>query len=110
MQKKVDDALEVFGNVVQSAGSDMTQIVYTNSFIDKYCSIFYYYQQNQPVFKSLDKDMEKLFKLHEQLQNEQHRVNDSNDGVIARKNMETLFRKINELLQSVQNKCIQRKI
>ncbi len=110
MQKKVDAALEAFENVVQSNGSDMLQIEYVNTFVNNYCSVFSYYQQNHTVFKKLDKDMGELFKLHEQLQKEQRRVNEPNDGVIARNNMEALFRKIYELLQSVQNKCIQRKL
>lgn len=110
MQKKVDDALEAFGNVVQSNGNDMIQIGHANTFVNNYCSVFYYYQQNHTVFRKLDKDMEELLKLHEQLQKEQHRVDEPNDEVIARKNMEALFRKIYELLQSMQNKCIQRKI
>lgn len=110
LQQKVDNALALFVKVLQTTGNDAEQIRWLNQFISGYCDVYYYYQQNQTLLKSLGKYMEELIKNHEQIKSSQLRVNDTEHDLEIRIQMESLFRKIYELLQSIQNDCIAHKI
>lgn len=110
MQQKVDNALALFIKVTQTTGDDSVQISWLNQFISNYCEVYYYYQQNQTLFKTLKNHMDELSKTHEQIQSEQLRMENNRHSLEARHHMESLFRRIYELLQSIQSDCIQRKI
>lgn len=105
LQQKIDNALAVFPKVLQTTGDDSEQIRWLNQFISGYCDVYFYYQQNQTLLKSLRKHMEELKETHEQIQSIQSGANDSEHGPEVRIQMGSLFRKIYELLQSVQNDC-----
>lgn len=110
MQQKVDNSLSLFMKVLQTSDDDLVQINWLNQFIASYCDVFYYYQQNKLIFKSLDNHMNKLIKKHEQIKSIQSKgdndKNIPNTGIL----MESLFREIYELLQEIQNDCLQRKV
>lgn len=110
MQQKVDNSLSLFMKVLQTSDDDLVQINWLNQFIDSYGDVFYYYQQNKLIFKSLDNHMNKLIKKHEQIKSIQSK--DDNDKNIPNTGilMESLFREIYELLQEIQNDCLQRKV
>lgn len=103
LQQKVDDALAMFTKVLQSTGNDLEQIACVNNFIACYCDVFYYFQQNKTLLKSFEHDISKIVMIHEQLQSIPQDENYAS-------NIEPLFRQIFELLQSIQNDCISRKI
>ena len=109
MQQKVDDALASFARVLQTAGDDMAQISWLNQFISSYSDVFYYYQQNEALFKSLKSYMDELIKTHEYIKDNQHRIDDEKSSE-AGIHLETPFRKIYKILQSIQSDCINHKI
>ena len=104
MQEKVDIALERFIKVVQSKES-VEQINYINEFIISYCNVYYYYQQNQRVFKSLNEVMERIINIHEHLRGY---IDSAKE--ISHIEIEKSLRDIYELLQFIQEKCILHKI
>ena len=110
MQQKVDNALALFIKTIQTSGNDSVQTSWLNQFISSYCEVYYYYQQNQTLFKSLKNHMDELIKTHEQIQSDQLRIKNNRHDLKACTHMESLFCKIYELLQSIQSDCIQRKI
>lgn len=107
MQQKVDIALESFIKVVQMTGNDSLQISLLNKFIESYTNIFYYYQQNITLFKYLEKQMDELVETHERIIKTQDDLNNKNN---LETQLEPLFVKIYDLLQSIQNECINNKV
>ncbi len=110
MQQKVDDSLALFTKVLQTSGEDLIQINWLNKFIASYCDVFYYYQQNKQLFKSLDNRMNKLIKTHEHIISIQSKGDNVENIPSTEIIMESLFRETYELLQAIQNDCMQRKI
>lgn len=110
MQQKVDNALASFIKVIQTTGNDSVQISWLNQFISDYSEVHYYYQQNQVLFKHLKNHMDELIKAHEQLQKDQLKIGNTEHNLETKIHMESLYRRIYELLQSIQNDCIQLKI
>lgn len=109
LQHKVDDALVLFTKVLQTTGNDSIQISFLNQFISGYCDVFYYYQQNQTIFKALKQYMDEIMRIHERIKNQQEQ-HDDNERVDGDMNYENYFRRIFELLQTIQVQCIQHKI
>jgi hypothetical protein len=109
MQQKVDNALSLFTKVLQNTGNDSEQIYSINQFVNSYCDVFYYYQQNMNLLKPLEKYMNELVKAHEQLE----QIMKNNDGISNPEisfEIEESLRKIFGLLQSIQSDCILRKV
>lgn len=110
MQQKVDYALELFVKAIQTTGDDLTQINWLNQFAKSYCEVYYYYQQNQTLFKHLENYMEELIKTHEEIQKDLLTIENNKHTPEVVSHMESLFRKTNDLLQSIQKDCIHRKV
>lgn len=106
LQQKTDNALALFVQVLQASGNDSEQIIYLNLFTKSYCDVFYFYQQNQTVFKPLKKYMDELIKTHEEIKTNQLRANDIKHSYEVSIHLQSLLRKIFELLQSIQKDCI----
>lgn len=107
LQHKVDNALELFVNVIQTVDDDAKQIDWLNQFTISYCDIYKYYQQNQILLKSLGIYMDEIMKIHTNVT----RITDYADyNMETRLNMGKSFRRIYELLQDIQNDCINYKI
>lgn len=106
LQQKTDNALALFVQVLQASGNDSEQIIYLNLFIKSYCDVFYFYQQNQTIFKPLKKYMDELIKTHEEIKTNQLRANDIKHSHEVSIHLQSLLRKIFELLQSIQKDCI----
>lgn len=110
MQQKVDNALVLYVKALQAIGNDLTQISLLQQFSNSYSEVYYYYQQNQTLFKHLKKNMDELIKAHNQIMSEQLKLKDNENNLEAKSHMESLFYRIYELLQSIQNDCVQFKI
>lgn len=110
IQQKVDNALALFMKVLQTTGDDLVQVSWLNKFINGYCDVFYYYQQNKELLKSLQNYMDELISEHEQIKKDQLILDNTESGFEAKVHMEDRFLKIYELLQSIQNDCIQHKV
>lgn len=108
MLRKVDDALALFIKVVQTTGHD--QISWLYKFINSYCNVFYYYQQNQELLKSLKSYMDELANEDEKIKNNKDKLENTKIDFETKVCMESSFRKIYELLQSIQNDCINYKV
>lgn len=107
LQQKVDKALELFVNVVQTANDDHKQVYWMKQYLISYCDVYKYYQQNQVLLKSLDFYMDEIMKIHTNLSN----IFDCADfNIENRLKMGKSFRRIYELLQNIQNDCINYKI
>lgn len=106
----MDKAFFLFIKAIQTADDDSVQIGWINQFVSGYCQIFYYYQQNQTVFKSLKNYMDELMRIHEQLRSAQCRMENNRHCLELNSYMGKLFCEIYELLQSIQNDCIHQKI
>lgn len=109
MLQKVDHALDLFVKAIQ-ADDISAQINWFNQFVKSYCEVYYYYQQNQALFKHLENSMTELIKTHEEMQRDQLAMKNNKDTHEVKSIMETPFYKIYELLQSIQRDCIQRKV
>ncbi|MCM1172848.1 MAG: hypothetical protein NC393_12090 [Clostridium sp.] len=110
IQRKVDYTLDLFVKTLQTTDDDLTQISWLNRFISSYCDVYYYYQQNQTLFKHLENYMEELIKTHKEIQKDQLAIQNNKHTPEVVRHMESLFRKIYDLLQSIQRDCIQRKV
>lgn len=110
MQQKVDNALASFIKVIQATGNDSVQIIWLNQFISDYSDVHYYYQQNQVLFKHFKNHMDELIKVHKQLQSDQLKIKNTEHSLEITIHMESLYRRIYELLQSIQSDCVQLKI
>ncbi len=108
MLRKVDDALALFIKVVQTTGHD--QISWLYKFINSYSNVFYYYQQNQELLKSLKSYMDELANEDEKIKNNKDKLENTKIDFETKVCMESSFRKIYELLQSIQNDCINYKV
>lgn len=73
------------------------------SFVDGYRDVFYYYQQNYKLLKVYAEKFEKIEKLNEELALLNGKDYDEHE-------FERCLCEINELLQLIQNDCINHKI
>ncbi|MCM1172847.1 MAG: hypothetical protein NC393_12085 [Clostridium sp.] len=110
MLQKVDKALDLFVKTLQTTDDDLTQINRLNQFSASYCEVYYYYQQNQTLFKHLENSMTELIKTHEEIQKDLLAIQNNKHTPEVVRHMELLFYKIYDLLQSIQKDCIQRKV
>lgn len=111
MQQKVDNALTSFTKAIQAVGNDSVQIIWLNQFMSDYSDVYYYYQQNQILFKQLKPHMDELIKLHKQIESNQPKIKNAEPGYEeVVKYMQLLYLRIYELLQSIQSDCVQLKI
>ncbi len=110
MLKKVDEALSLFIKATQSTGDDIVQNNYLNKFINSYCDIFYYYQQNQKLFKVLKDYMVEIVSEHEKLKKELDTLGNNEISPETKTRVGTGYYRIYELLQSIQNDCINYKV
>ena len=110
MQKKIDYSLVLFMNTIQATGDDLKQNEYLTQYINSYCDIFYYYQQNQKIFAALKKQMDELIDIHHQIKSNEHRLKNPNERLDTLKIIEINLRKIFKILQSIQTYCVEYKI
>ena len=110
LQGKIDVALTLFMNVVQTSGKDLVQINYLNQFSKSFTDVHYYYQQNMTLFKAIRKDMDKAFEVYKEVQRIQLKMTEEESNLAYRVQLENLFRTLYTILQKVQNKCINYKI
>ena len=91
-------------------GDDIVQNNYSNKFINSYCDIFYYYQQNQKLFKVLKDYMVEIVSEHEKLKKELDTLGNNEISPETKTRVGTGYYRIYELLQSIQNDCINYKV
>lgn len=108
LQGKIDNALVLFAEAAQADGE--TQISWLEQFVDSYCDANCYYQQHQVLLKSLKKYMDELIKIHKQMQSIQDDASNAKSSLEARKQMDSSFHRIFDLLQSIQYACINYKV
>lgn len=106
MLRKVDDALALFMKMIQTTDDEL--VSWLKKFINSYSNVFYYYQQNKELFKSLESYMDELANEHEKII--KIKVETEKFDFETKASMDSIFRKIYELLQSIQNDCINHKV
>ncbi|SJZ52629.1 hypothetical protein [Anaerorhabdus furcosa] len=110
LQRKIDCALSSFMKVLQTSGNDISQVNAVNNFVEDYCAVFYYYQQNQKLFEKFSVKMQKLINEHEKMQVILDTLHKTGHSDQLTHNMEDSLRKIYEILQSIQHDCINHKV
>ena len=110
MLKKVDKALFLYTKATQTIGDDKVQINYLNKFTNSFGDVFYYYQQNQKLFKALKKYMVEMASEYKKIQEELSTLENDEISLKTRTSVGSGYYRIYELLQSIQNDCIHYKV
>lgn len=103
LQQKVDNALGLFSKILKSAGNGQEMLQSIQNFVNGYRDVFYYYQQNNQLLKVYAEKFEKIKKINEELALLNGKDYDKHE-------FKRCLCEINELLQLIQNDCINHKI